>query len=86
MHVIFIFIFCQWLVCCLTGFYQPNRDDDDDDDDDDEFSFCFCVSLKIFEIGSRISSLGRALDCRAVGRGFDSQDRTNTRGFKITEK
>ena len=24
----------------------------------------------------RISSVGRALDCRARGRGFDSQDRT----------
>ena len=81
MHVIFIFIFCQWLVCYLTGFYQPNQDDDDD-----EFSFCFRVSLKVFEIGSRISSLGRALDCRAVGRGFDSRGRTDTRGLKITEK
>ena len=56
-------------MCCLTGFYQPNRDDDDD-----EFSFCFRVSLKVLEISSRISSVGsyRALDCRSRGRGFDS--------------
>ena len=36
LHIIFTFIFCKWLVCCLTGFYRPNRDDDDDDDDDDD--------------------------------------------------
>ena len=34
----------------------------------------------------RISSIGRALDCRAGGRGFDSRGRTNTQGLKITEK
>ena len=33
----------------------------------------------------RISSVGRALDCRAGGRGFDSRDQTNTQGLKITE-
>ena len=55
-------------------------------DDDDEFSFCFRLSLKGFEIGSMISSVGKALDCRVGGRGFDSQDRTNTQGLKITEK
>ena len=33
-----------------------------------------------------ISSVGRALDCRAGGRGFDSRDRTNAQGLKITEK
>ena len=33
-----------------------------------------------------ISSVGRALDCRAVGCGFDSRGRTNTQGLKITEK
>ena len=27
-------MFCKWLVYCLIGFNQPNRDDDDDDDDD----------------------------------------------------
>ena len=33
LHAIFTCIFCKWLlVCCLIGFYQPNRDDDDDDD------------------------------------------------------
>ena len=30
LHVIFTVICCKWLVCCLTGFYQPKRDDDDD--------------------------------------------------------
>ena len=48
MHIIFIFF--KWLVCCLAGFYQPNRDgdddyddgdDDDDDDDDDELRGVF---------------------------------------------
>ena len=34
----------------------------------------------------RFSSVGRALYCRAGGRGFDSWDRTNTQGLKITEK
>ena len=34
----------------------------------------------------RISSVGRALDCRAGGRGFNSRGRTNTQGLKITEK
>ena len=34
----------------------------------------------------RISSVGRAHDCRAGGRGFNSRGRTNTRGLKITEK
>ena len=34
----------------------------------------------------RIISVGRALDCRAGGRGFDSRGRTNTQGLKITEK
>ena len=34
----------------------------------------------------RISSVDRALDCRAGGGGFDSRGRTNTQGLKITEK
>ena len=34
----------------------------------------------------RISSLGRVLDCRAGGRGFDSRGRTNINGHKMTEK
>ena len=29
--------------------------------------------------------VGRALDCRAGGREFDSQTQTNTQGLKITE-
>ena len=28
MRVNFTFIFCKLLVCCLTGYYQPNRNDD----------------------------------------------------------
>ena len=31
---------------------------------------------------SRISSVGRALNCRAEGREFDSQGRTNTQGLR----
>ena len=34
----------------------------------------------------RISSVGRALDCRAGGRGFDSLGRTISEGLNITEK
>ena len=34
----------------------------------------------------RISSVGRAFDCRAEGRGFDSRGRTITQGLKTTEK
>ena len=33
-------------------------------------------------ISGRISSVGRVLDCRAGGRGFDSQGRSNTQGLK----
>ena len=35
---------------------------------------------------NRISSVGRALDCRAGGSQLDSRDRTNTQGLKMTEK
>ena len=41
-----------------------------------------CMSLN----RGRISSVGRALNCRAGGRGFDSRDRTNTQGLKIAEE
>ena len=34
----------------------------------------------------RISSVSRALDCRAGGCGFDSQGWTITQGLKITDK
>ena len=34
----------------------------------------------------RISSVGRAFDCRAGGRGFDTRGRTITQGLKMTEK
>ena len=40
----------------------------------------------LVEIRSRVSSVGRALDGRARGRGFDSPGWTNTQGLKITEK
>ena len=43
-------------------------------------------NLLQFIFSSRISSVGRALDCRARGRGFNSRDRTNTQGLKMTEK
>ena len=33
---------------------------------------------------AELTACGRALDCRAGGRGFDSRDRTNTQGLKIT--
>ena len=39
----------------------------------------------MFTNRGRISSVGRALDCRAQGREFDSRGRTNTQGLKITE-
>ena len=41
----------------------------------------------IYILSSRwISSVGRALNCRVGGRGFDSLGRTNTQGLKTTEK
>ena len=45
-----------------------------------------CVVLSYYCYCGRIISVGRALDCRAGGRGFDSRDRNNTQGLKITEK
>ena len=44
-----------------------------------------CEAIVHFNLG-RISSVGRAFDCRAGGRGFDSRGRTNTQGLKMTEK
>ena len=41
-----------------------------------------CMSLN----RGRINSVGRALNCRVGGRGFDSRDRTNTPGLKIAEE
>ena len=57
-------------------------------------SACFVLDSNVkteqayekFKIKGRISSVGRALDCRAGGRGFNSRDRTNTQRLKITEK
>ena len=43
---------------------------------------CFVSSLD----QGRISSIGKALDCGAGGRGFDPRGRTDTQGLKITEK
>ena len=34
----------------------------------------------------RISSVGRAFDCRTGGRGFEFRGRTITQGLKMTEK
>ena len=56
-------------------------------------SFCppkYCIfqlfrSSKIQFNRGRISSVGRAFDCRAGGRGFDSRGRTVTQGLKMTE-
>ena len=45
-----------------------------------------CVILSYYCYRGRIISVGRALDRRAGGRGFDSQDRINTQGLEITEK
>ena len=41
-----------------------------------------CMSLNC----GRISSVGRALNCRAGGRGFDFRDRTDTQGLKIAKE
>ena len=41
----------------------------------------------IYILSSRwISSVGKALNCRLGGRGFDSLGRINTQGLKTTEK
>ena len=40
----------------------------------------------LVEIPNSVSSVGRALDGRARGHGFDSRGRTNTHGLRITEK
>ena len=42
--------------------------------------------LYSFFVRGRIISVGRALDCRFGGRGFDFQGWTITQGLKITEK
>ena len=39
----------------------------------------------MFTNRGRINSVGRALDCPAEGRGFDSRGRTNTQGLTVTE-
>ena len=44
----------------------------------------FCVILPVTSINNNISSVGRAIDCRAGGRGFDSPGLTNTQGLKNT--
>ena len=49
------------------------------------FLYLIFDRINVFNRG-RISSVGRALDCKAGGRGFDSRGRTITQGLKITEK
>ena len=39
-----------------------------------------CKRTKYNKLRGRISSVGRALDCRAGGRGFDSRDREQHSG------
>ena len=51
-----------------------------------ELAGCEMVCAACHFNRGRTSSVGRALDCRAGGRGFDSRGRTNTQGLKITEK
>ena len=58
-----------------------------------EMKFCavFCIDLDSistlhFSYRGRIPSVGRALDCRAEDRGFDSRGRTITHGLKIAER
>ena len=46
------------------------------------FSFFFTSSFFFSHHRGRISSVGRALDCRAGVFGFVSRDGTNTQGFK----
>ena len=45
-----------------------------------------CVILPVTSINNNISSVGRAIDCRVGGRGFDFQGRTNTQGLKKTPR
>ena len=47
-----------------------------------------CENIHLFVAFNlrRISTVGRALDCSAGGRGFDSRGRANTQGLNITEK
>ena len=49
------------------------------------FLYLIFDRINVFNRG-RTSSVGRALDCKAEGRGFDSRGRTITQGLKITEK
>ena len=39
----------------------------------------------LFSDRGRISSVGSTLDCRAGGRGFDSWERNDAQGLRITE-
>ena len=45
-----------------------------------------CVVLSYYCNRGRIISVGRALDYRAGGSGFDSRDKNDTYGLKMTEK
>ena len=46
------------------------------------------IMFTIFQMDDRVktSLVGRALDCRAGGPGFDSRGRTDTQDLKITKK
>ena len=50
-----------------------------------DFSCLYSTSTTTCKAG-RISSVSRALDCRAGDGGFDSRGWTNTQGLKIAEK
>ena len=39
-------------MCCLTGFYRPNRDDDDDDDDDGTIMMKNCFTKTSSKVGA----------------------------------
>ena len=55
-----------------------------------ELYWCFISNQRIRLLKNvlrgRISSVGRAFECRTGGRGFDSRGRTITKGLKMTEK
>ena len=50
-----------------------------------DFEISISQSRPAIERKNRMSSVGRALDCKAGDRGFDSQGRASTQGLKITE-
>ena len=69
-----------WSACCWSPFYRAFRRGG--------YSGVFYRYEVSKWAHSQLSHriVGRTLDCRVEGRGFDSQSRTNTRGLKITDK